>query len=214
MRKERKEYVHYREIQRERILTASEELFIRNGIQAVSVDTIANAAQMTRKTFYQYFQNKEEVARAILEKFQEIRDREFHENVKLKGNGYERLEIAVYDMCGMLDQHPDHVRFMVEFSALFAQNHETSVDGLLEVYSDAQNIFLQQIERGIGDGSIAARNTPEIMASAIINLIMGLISRFSLLGERTVEAGGISASELLRETCRIFLLGMKQEDGE
>jgi len=52
---------------RERILRAARELFYRDGINAVSVDAIAAAADTNKMTLYRHFSSKDELAAAYLQ---------------------------------------------------------------------------------------------------------------------------------------------------
>jgi AcrR family transcriptional regulator len=52
----------------ERILTVASELFYSRGIRAVGVDTIAEAAQTTKKTLYDRFGSKDRLVAAYLER--------------------------------------------------------------------------------------------------------------------------------------------------
>ena len=51
---------------RERILQAARELFYRDGINAVSVDAIAAAADTNKMTLYRHFSSKDELVAAYL----------------------------------------------------------------------------------------------------------------------------------------------------
>lgn len=51
---------------RERILQAARELFYRDGINAVSVDAIASAADTNKMTVYRHFSSKDELVAAYL----------------------------------------------------------------------------------------------------------------------------------------------------
>ncbi|MEQ8629259.1 TetR/AcrR family transcriptional regulator [Ekhidna sp.] len=44
---------------KEKILNSAEELFIQYGIRSVTMDDVARAASMSKKTLYQYFDNKD-----------------------------------------------------------------------------------------------------------------------------------------------------------
>ncbi len=50
------------------ILDSSKQLFWKHGISRVTVDEIAQVAELSKMTFYRYFKNKFEVAKIILEK--------------------------------------------------------------------------------------------------------------------------------------------------
>src|SRR5262245_55788090 len=52
---------------RERILQAARELFYRDGINAVSVDAVATAADTNKMTLYRHFSSKDELVAACLE---------------------------------------------------------------------------------------------------------------------------------------------------
>src|SRR5215210_9439675 len=46
---------------RERLLSAAERVFIRRGLQAASIEEIADEAGLTRGAFYSNFQRKEQI---------------------------------------------------------------------------------------------------------------------------------------------------------
>ena len=50
-----------RAVHRQNIATAAEELFTKKGIEATSMDEIAQKAGYSKATLYVYFQNKEEI---------------------------------------------------------------------------------------------------------------------------------------------------------
>lgn len=52
---------------RERIVAAAARLFYRQGIGSVSVDAVADAAGVTKRTLYNHFRSKDDLAAAYLE---------------------------------------------------------------------------------------------------------------------------------------------------
>lgn len=56
-----------REETRERITEAALRLFVKRGFEAVTLDEIADAAGISRRTFFHYFESKEELAFAWLD---------------------------------------------------------------------------------------------------------------------------------------------------
>jgi AcrR family transcriptional regulator len=56
------------EAQRERILCAAQKCFIENGFHAASMANIAAAAQMSAGLMYRYFENKNAIVLAIIER--------------------------------------------------------------------------------------------------------------------------------------------------
>ena len=81
----------------ERLLAAASDLFYRDGIHAVGVDTIAAAAGVTKKTLYDQFGSKEALAVAYL-RGRDARWREFLEReLELVPSGSPDRILAVFD---------------------------------------------------------------------------------------------------------------------
>jgi AcrR family transcriptional regulator len=198
---------NHRDNQVERILEAAETLFIRDGIDNVSMGAIADEARLARKTLYQYFPNKQEIALAIFQKFFAERAANFDPGQIPSGTGFQRVQYLVMDMVNMLETYPEHIRFMVEFNNLYA--HEGSPDRVRQTYSRGTDLFVPMIQLGIADGSIQPDLDPNFLAAAIFNLVSGMNGRFALLGSQVNEEFGRSALELYREICRIFLRGIQ-----
>jgi len=57
------------EVTKEKIFTACQERFIREGFASVSVDDIAAGLAMSKKTFYRHFSGKEDLVQQIVERF-------------------------------------------------------------------------------------------------------------------------------------------------
>jgi TetR/AcrR family transcriptional regulator, cholesterol catabolism regulator len=62
---------------KERILNASFELFFRYGIKSVTMDDIAKHLSMSKKTIYQFFQDKDEVVHTLMQKSLREDERDF-----------------------------------------------------------------------------------------------------------------------------------------
>lgn len=52
---------------KEEIVKAAKDLFLKYGIKSVSIDDVCNALHISKKTFYVYFKQKDEVVETILE---------------------------------------------------------------------------------------------------------------------------------------------------
>ncbi|MDL2228013.1 TetR/AcrR family transcriptional regulator [Odoribacter sp. OttesenSCG-928-L07] len=52
---------------RDKIITTATEMFLKFGLRSVSIDDICNELRISKKTFYSYFNQKEELIEEILE---------------------------------------------------------------------------------------------------------------------------------------------------
>ncbi len=61
--------------QKKEIIKTSSVMFFKNGIRSVSVDEICDELRISKKTFYNYFRQKEELLVAILKNFSSEHDK-------------------------------------------------------------------------------------------------------------------------------------------
>ena len=202
-------YQTHRDHQRERILEAAEKLFIREGIDRVSIAEIASAARISRKTMYQYFSDKREIAWAIFEKFIEQWASMGAQHPGL--NGYQQLEQFMAWVVSQSEANREHLRFLVEFNALYAR--EASADRMRQLTWRAgeggMNWVTSMVRQGIADGSIRADVDPDLVSAALLNLLAGMSSRFALLGELVAQEYDQPVPAIYQEICRIFLGGLQ-----
>jgi len=66
---------------RERLIRAGLDLFHRHGIHPVALDRILQQAGVTKTTFYNYFESKEDFACAVIDRFGE----ELHQRIQFRG---------------------------------------------------------------------------------------------------------------------------------
>lgn len=200
-------YRTHRANQLERILEAAETLFIRDGVDNVSMEAIARAARITRKTLYQYFSNKMEIAMAVIQNILNERASSFDFPQPPESTGFQRVEAFVRYLMGLLETHTEFFRFLVEFNTLYARDGNAS--RVRQMFIQGREILVPMILDGKADGSIHPDVDPEIFSAALLNLVSGMHSRFALLGDQICEEYGYTPMELYREICYWFLQGIR-----
>lgn len=202
-------YQTHRNLQRERILEAAEKLFIRDGIEGVSISAIAAAARISRRTMYQYFTDKREVAWAIFEMI--IGQWSLGQTEPANGGGYQRLENFMLRLMNLVETNREHLRFIVELDALYSR--ETSADRLRQIsgreHPNGEDWVTAAVRQGIADGSICADVDPTLISAAMVNLLVGMNARFALLGDLIRQEYDHPALDIYREICRVFLRGLR-----
>lgn len=204
---EKKIFQNHRDNQVERILEAAQKLFIQEGIDNVSMGEIADTARLARKTLYQYFSNKQEIAFAIFQKMVDWQALSSGLIPLPPGNGFQRTEAFVMGLISMLEIYPEHIRFMVEFDTLYARGGDPA--RVRQMSAQGLEILVPLIREGVADGSINPEADPDFVAASLLNLLSGMNSRFALLDNQISEEYGRPVMELYREICRIFLRGIQ-----
>src|ERR1700682_2660127 len=83
----------------ERVLMAAYDLFSRQGVRAVGIDTIIAQAGVARMTFYRHFPSKDHLVLAFLEKREELWAHEWLENeIRSRAIKSEDRLLAAFDV--------------------------------------------------------------------------------------------------------------------
>jgi AcrR family transcriptional regulator len=84
---------------REKLVDAAYELFSRQGIRAVGVDTIIARAGVAKMTFYRHFPSKEDLVLAFLDRREQLWTREWLEaEIKRRATTPRGQLVAIFDL--------------------------------------------------------------------------------------------------------------------
>lgn len=109
----------------ERVLAAASELFYREGIRAVGVDAVAEAAGVTKKTLYEKFGSKDELVVAYLRGRDERWRRWLQDFVQERGGSPKERLLATFDGLGewMERENPRGCGFVNAYAELADPAH-------------------------------------------------------------------------------------------
>ncbi len=132
---------------RERILAKAEELFMRYGIRSITMDDIARELAISKKTIYQYFQDKD----ALVEK---VADRHFQQDEQQICKISEHTENAIDEVI-LMSQHLKNRLKGVNPSVFFdLQRYHPKTWALWQAHK--RNFIIAQVrknlEQGISEG--------------------------------------------------------------
>lgn len=185
---------------REAIVEAAQRLFLQRGFGSVSMDELAEAASVGRRTLYNQFANKEEILREMLLGLSAQLEDAFPSGIETQGDVEEVLRLIGRVI---LDLHKDpgylgFVHMVVSDSRQspwIAKELSTVIDPQTERLS---RYFVHLNAMGILD----CRN-PTLAARQF----MGMLNQFSLWPWMMGQRGKISVSEedVVEETIRMFL---------
>jgi AcrR family transcriptional regulator len=182
------------------------------GIDRVTIAEIVTAAGIRASTLYEYFSNKDEIVWAIVEEFMVQGSESVREALeKVSGPALAKITALFLAFEDELTQHPERVRFMAQFDAMYAR--DWSVDRLLAVEDRIMpgrfDVLADLIREGMADGSLRSDLNPELTMHSIVNAVIGMQRRLASLGNRVEEEYGQRIDLLFRETVRIILLGLR-----
>lgn len=91
------------ESQQELIISTASSLFVQFGIRSVSIDNVCNELRMSKKTFYTFFAQKEELVEAVVVYQRKQRNDRFEKLFKNK-NAIDSLILSIKELRKVMDQ--------------------------------------------------------------------------------------------------------------
>jgi len=175
-------YYGHRERQRDRILMIASQLFMRNGIDNVSIADIADAVGMTRATIYRYFANRVEIAWALQRRYSEnLISTMSSDATNERLPGVTRLRAMLQGFCDYYFQYPERALYFTQFERMYTTQEDNEQLQALK-RNDAQIIndpISNVIAVGVRDGSLRADLDPQKTSTTIYTMIWGLERRFA-----------------------------------
>ena len=176
-------------------MDAAEKLFCMKGFDATSMDEIANAAQFTKRTLYQYFENKEDLFYAATLLCFQLLHRYVNDTAKSCGNGMDRLRQGGEGYFQFYRDYPEKLRLIGELGHI-KKRFSGSGDRLTEILALDNGLFQSMkaiIDEGIADGSIRADVDSMQTTFSLIFLLTGFFNQMAATGDTFTEHFSLDA---------------------
>lgn len=157
-----------RELRCRDIIYAAEKLFFKEGFENVSMNDIAQKAEMARATVYQYFKNKNDIYAVIAIRAGKILDKMF-EDVPKDLSGIEKIITISKTYFQFYNEHIGYYKAYYH-SGVFDYDSSPNVERLEEIRKKNFQVAVEAIKEGMEDGSIRDDIDPE--ATTLIMLLM------------------------------------------
>jgi len=184
---------------REAIVEAAERLFLQRGFGSVSMDELAEAAGLARRTLYNQFASKEEIFREMLLTMSGQLENAFPPGIETQGDVEDVLRL-VARMILELHKHPEYLGFL-RMVVADSRQFPWIAEEFAAVMEPQTERLMRYLAHVTAMGILDCRN-PMLAA----HQLMGMLNELSLWPWMTGrESIAIPAEEVIEETIRMFL---------
>jgi AcrR family transcriptional regulator len=157
---------------RDRLLDATYEIVVRNGIEEASIEDIAEAAGFSRGAFYSNFESKEELLCALLEREKAGWQQELR---TLMGEAASPEEVIQKARAYYVDLGANSQRCTFALAVrLYALRHPSIQPKMNELMRQDQDKVVQQIQAVYSAAGAEPPCPPEIIAFGLLAIAQGL----------------------------------------
>jgi AcrR family transcriptional regulator len=178
---ERKE--RERELRRSTIIDAAEHVFFSKGIEASTMDEIADLAELSKGTLYLYFKSKAELYMAICGRGLTMLHDKFNADVESSKNGLDLLRSMAQSYFDFARDYPDHFKATLhyEMNHYEADALDSEVCAWCQTLGDGLfDLTIHAIQKGIDDGSIRALYPTRELAVMLWSSMRGIIQLYTM----------------------------------
>jgi TetR/AcrR family transcriptional regulator of autoinduction and epiphytic fitness len=184
---------------REAIVESAARLFLERGFGAVSMDDLAEAAGVARRTLYNQFASKEEIFREMLVRVSGQLEDAFPPAMETQGDIEDVLRVIARAILE-LHQHPEYLGFL-RMVAADSRQFPWIADALAAVLEPQMERFTRYVAHQTAMGILDCHNP--ILAA---HQFTGVLNEFSLwpwmMGRERLP---VLTEEVVEETIRMFL---------
>ncbi|MBC8465672.1 TetR/AcrR family transcriptional regulator [bacterium] len=176
---ERKE--REREQRQQDIINAGEQVFFSKGYETSTMDDVAEQAELSKGTLYLYFQSKDELHFAIMERGMAILMRVMEKRMGSIKNGRETLRELGLALVEFSNSYPDYFNSLIFFQArdVGQQNLNESKVKSFMANRNSLTLLNETLIMGMEDGSIRKDIPLAELSTTLWAQMMGILVIYS-----------------------------------
>ena len=173
------------ERRRKHLLEAGFDLFSKHGIEAVSMQMVAETADVGVATMYKYYQNKLNLVIAISASVWETVWQEVSQSVGLEAlesrNAYQLVELYCDSIIRLYEERPEVLRFSANYKNFICREgvSDEQLAVQLDILKPVGMLFHRKYEAAKADGSIRTDLPEGELFTTITLTMLGMAERYA-----------------------------------
>ncbi len=184
---------------RAHIVGVARKIFTRYGFRKTTMDEIASATRKGKSSIYYYFESKEEIFRAVVEREAEELKEQLESTINQDDSPVDKLRNYIFFRL-------HHLRTVENFYAAMNDEYLSHMDFILEIRRkfdlEERQVVQGILEEGMRDGTFTLVSS-EIGAIAISTMMKGLELPLLLSEEHKTDRG-----KMFDDLIRVLLYGI------
>lgn len=216
---ERKE--REKEFKRSIMLEAAEELILEKGLDQLNMDEVAERAEVSKGSLYQYFNNKNDLVLGICNKATVLLTEKISKVLAYDLPGIELVSMIGTTFMNFVSEHPEYFRAMRFYDNLEETNEFDESSYVSSCRTNMNSTFtcmVRAIQIGMQDGSIKKEYDPKVLAMILWSTSHGMVNlayqHRNAKHFRLLEELDINISSLFNGYMQMIGMGISTKEGE
>ena len=177
---------------RQEIIDAAEKVFFAKGYDKVTMDEIAQKAEVNKALLYYYFKNKETLFFAVNLQGVRILHEIYVRCFNIDTDGYGKVKVMLQGLFDFSREYPEYFRiYCYSGTERFQMSDNEDAQEIVDLSTGMWRIMVEAILEGIADGTIRKDLDPVEM-SIYLNIMATNALNLDFSFQMVLEARGIS----------------------
>ena len=168
----------FKDLKSNYIVEVATKLFLKRGINDVTIKDIANEAEIGEATIYRHFVKKQNIVLAVALKLKEKVFEGYFDLSKGK-TGFEKVEIFYSSYLNVFKNSPEYFYFINEFDAYMCMEESVSLDEYEKEIDSFKSQYIEAYELGLKDQSIRKVDSIELFYLSSTHALLELCKKLS-----------------------------------
>ena len=193
-----------REQRRKGLIDAAEKLFFEKGYDNVTMDEIADEAEVNKALLYYYFKNKEALFFAVDLRGVRILHELYLKCSNLDIDGYTKIKSMIQSLFEFSKDYPDYFRiYRYAGTERFQMSDNEDAKELVDLTTGIWRIMVEAILQGMKDGTIR-KDVDPVEMSIYINVMSMSALNIDIGFKLILEGRGISQDKFWEDLQRFL----------
>lgn len=196
---------------KEDIIKAAKQLFAERGYENTSMNAIAEKADFSKRTLYQYFENKGDLfLSAALQIYEDLVNH--LENTELtKKNGFGKIKELFFAYYEFYARNEDHFKIIYDIGKVRQETNNPKLQKYFEIYNNFTDQLKKLIVEGQEDGSISKELNPELTTQSLIFILTGFFNQMTITGDNFTHHIGINKDKFSKHILTLLHTTLKKD---
>jgi TetR/AcrR family transcriptional regulator len=196
------------------IIKAAEKVFFAKGYDRVTMDEIANEAEVNKALLYYYFKNKEALFFAVNLYGVQILHEMYLKCSDLNIDGYGKVKAMVQALYEFSKEHPDYFRiYCYTGTERFQMSDNEDAQEIVDLRTGMWRLMVEAIIAGIQDGTIRSDLDP-VEISIYLNILAINALNLEFTSKMVLEVRKISQDKFWEDLSRFLEPTLKPRPDE
>ena len=196
---------------KEDIIRAAKKLFAEKGYKNTSMNAIAKKADFSKRTLYQYFENKSDLYLSVALQIYEDLVSHLKNTELTEQDGFGKIKEIFFAYYDFYNSNEEYFKIIYDIGKVRQESNNPKLKKYFEIYKNFTDDLKGLIIEGQNDGSISEELDPELTTQSLIFILTGIFNQLTITGDNFTNHIGITKDMFSKHVLNLIHTTLKND---